>query len=163
MSSLKLSPMVITIVFVFVALMSMQLIAASSVEGAAHTNENHRKLTKSHFLVSNPMEGGSGRKLLSMYPCPYFPCNRVQTCCGVSPQESLLRFCFYLATDINNCGTCGNICPPSAPACCSGQCVNTQSNSTNCGFCGNVCINSPCTIGLCGGYARWWIPWSWES
>jgi Flp pilus assembly protein CpaB len=55
MSRFKLSAVVITTVFVFVALMSMQLSAASSVEAAAHTNENHRKLTKSRFLVSDSM------------------------------------------------------------------------------------------------------------
>jgi hypothetical protein len=153
MSRFKLSAVVITTVFVFVALMSMQLIAASSVEAAAHANENHRKLTKSPFVVSNSMEGGSGRKLLAIYPCPYFPCNRAQTCCGVDPKQPQLRFCFYLPIDPLNCGACGNICPLSAPDCCSGKCVNTKSNSTNCGSCGNVCINSPCINGMCS-YGR---------
>jgi hypothetical protein len=41
--------MVISTMFVFVALMSMQLIATSFVEAAAHTNENHREFTKSRF------------------------------------------------------------------------------------------------------------------
>ncbi|KAH8943224.1 hypothetical protein BDL97_13G039900 [Sphagnum fallax] len=153
MSSFKLSLMAMTTMFVFVALMSMQLIAASSIEGVAHANENHREFTKSRFLVSNSMEGVSGRKLLAIYPCPYFPCIGGQTCCGVDPLEPLLRFCFSLATDINNCGTCGNICPLNTPMCCSGKCVNTQNKSTNCGFCGNVCNDVPCTFGFCG-YAR---------
>ncbi len=142
----------ITRVFVFVVLMSMQSIVASSIEGAAHTNENHGKLTKSQFLVSNSMEGGSHRKLL-IYPCPYFPCNIAQTCCGVSPTQPLLTFCFYLAIDPLNCGTCGNICPLSTPDCCFRKCVNTLTDCANCGFCSNPCINSSCTHGLCG-YAR---------
>jgi hypothetical protein len=153
MSSFKLSPVVITIVFVFIVLMSMQLIAASSIEGAAHTNENDHKLTKSRFMVRNSMDGGSRRKLLSIYPCPYFPCTRAQTCCGVDPLEPMLRFCFFLATDINNCGTCGNICPINAPECCSGKCVNIQSDPKNCGFCGRDCGKAPCILGCCG-YAR---------
>jgi hypothetical protein len=131
----------------------MQLIVASYVEGAAHTNENHHEFTKSRFLVSNSMEGVSGRKLLTIYPCPYFPCIGGQTCCAAYPEAGQLRYCYYLATDINNCGTCGNICPFNAPECCSGKCVNTQSDSTNCGFCGHVCNNVPCTFGFCG-YAR---------
>jgi hypothetical protein len=146
MSSFKLSPVVITTLFVFVVLMSMQLIAISFVEGVAHTNENHGKLTKSQFLVSNSMEGGSHRKLLNN-PCPFFTCNGTQTCCPVTPQQ---RYCFNLETDMNNCGTCGNICPLSTPDCCFGTCVNLLANSTNCGFCGNVCIDSACTHGLCG-------------
>ncbi|CAK9862777.1 unnamed protein product [Sphagnum jensenii] len=93
MSSFKLSLMAMTTMFVFVALMSMQLIAASSIEGVAHANENHH---------------------------------------------------------INNCGTCGNICPLNTPECCSGKCMNTQNDSTNCGFCGNVCNDVPCTFGFCG-------------
>ncbi len=160
MLSFKSSPVVITIVFVFVALMSMQLIATSSVEGEAHTNENHRKLIKNRFLVSNSMEGVSHRKQLIMYPCPYFPCVGGQTCCGETPQSGQLRFCYYLATDTNHCGTCNNICPFNTPECCSGECVDTLTNSANCGFCGHVCNNVPCTLGVCGGYARWWIRWS---
>jgi hypothetical protein len=62
MSSFKLSFVVITRVLFFVALMSMQLIVTSAIEGAAHTNENLLKLRKSRFLVSNSMEGGSREK-----------------------------------------------------------------------------------------------------
>ncbi|KAH8943226.1 hypothetical protein BDL97_13G040100 [Sphagnum fallax] len=146
MSSFKLSPVVITTVFVFVALMSMQLIAASSVEGAAHTNENHRKLTKSRFLVSNSMEGGSRRKLLG--GCPIFSCSTGQTCCpGIFPPFT--DSCQSLSTSSVDCGTCGNVCPLSAPVCCSGKCVNTLSDSKNCGLCGHVCTNVPCNLGLC--------------
>ncbi|CAK9201190.1 unnamed protein product [Sphagnum troendelagicum] len=146
MSSFKLSPVVITIVFGFVALMSMQLITASSVEDAAHTNENHRKLTKSRFLVSNSMEGGSRRKLLT---CGLiFSCSAGQTCCpGILPP--ITDTCQSLSTNSLNCGACGNICPLSALKCCSGKCVNTLSDSKNCGVCGHVCTDVPCNLGLC--------------
>ncbi len=158
MWSFKLSAVVITRVFVFVALMSMQLIAASSVEGAAHTNENHRKLAKSRFLVSNSMEGGSRRKLLN--DCPYIPCMGGLSCC---PDLRVPGFnlCVGLA-EIDNCGACNNKCLVGEQ-CCSGKCVNTLTNSANCGFCGHICTNAPCIWGLCGGYARWWIPWSSDS
>jgi hypothetical protein len=148
MSSLKLSAVVITTVFVFVALMSMQLIAGSSVEGAAHTNENHRKLTKSRFLVSDSMEGRSRKKLLGG-SCGLFgsTCSTGQTCCpGSFPPFT--ASCVSVATNVN-CGTCGNVCPLSAPVCCSGKCVNVLTNSTNCGLCGRVCTDVPCTFGLC--------------
>jgi hypothetical protein len=149
MSRFKLSAVVITTVFVFVALMSMQLSAASSVEAAAHTNENHRKLTKSRFLVSDSMEGRSRKKLLGATCGLIFSCSAGQTCCpGSFPPFTAL--CKSLnGTDSLNCGTCGNICPLSAPVCCSGKCVNLLSNSTNCGLCGHVCTNTPCTFGLC--------------
>jgi hypothetical protein len=146
MLSFKLSPVVITTLFVFVALMSMQLIAAS-VEGATHTNENHRKLTKSRFLVSNSMEGGSRRKLLGNCGL-IFTCTAGQTCCpGILPPFTSL--CQNLSTNSLDCGACGNICPLSAPICCSGKCVNLLSNPTNCGLCGRVCNNVPCNLGLC--------------
>jgi hypothetical protein len=144
MSSFKLSLVVITTMFVFVALMSMQLIAASSVEGAAHTNENHPKLIKGRFLVSNSMEGGARRKLIN--DCPYIPCMGGLSCCPGS-------FICQGLDDVNNCGACNKKCLVGEQ-CCSRQCVNTLTNSTNCGFCGNVCNNVPCTHGVCGGYGR---------
>ncbi len=148
MWSFKLSLVVITTVFVFVALMSMQSIAASSGEGATHTNENHRKLQKNRFLASNSMEGGSRRKLLE---CPFFPCMGTLSCCPVLSIPGL-NLCVGLGT-INNCGACNNKCLVGEQ-CCSRKCVNTLTDSANCGICGHVCNNGPCILGLCGGYAR---------
>ncbi len=174
----KLSFVVITRVFFFVALMSMQLIITSAIEGAAHSNENLRKLTKSRFLVSNSMEGGSRRKLIPNCS-PNIPCMGGLSCC-LDPTGPGLDLCvplgfdncracnntcpvgeqccsipiFYLCVglgDIENCGACNNKCPVGQQ-CCSGQCVNTLTNSANCGRCGNVCNNVPCTLGICGGY-----------
>jgi hypothetical protein len=181
MSSFKLSPMVITTMFVFVALMSMQLIVTSTVEGATHTNENHRKFTKNRFLVSNSMEGGSRRQLINL--CSQAPCMGGQTCCpdpfgplfnicipglgadigsciecndpcpvgALCCSIPLYSICIGHLEDINNCGACNNKCSVGQQ-CCSGQCVNTLTNSTNCGGCGHVCNNVPCTLGICGGY-----------
>ncbi len=182
MSNFKLAPMVITIMFVFVALMSMQLIVTSTVEGATHTNENHRKFTRDRFLVSNLMEGGSRRQLTNL--CPTAPCMGRQTCCpdpfgplfnlcvpGLGADISsciecnnpwpvgalccsipLFNICVGLE-DIDNCGACNNKCSVGQQ-CCSGQCVNTFTNSTNCGGCGHVCNNVPCTFSICGGYGN---------
>lgn len=70
--------------------------------------------------------------------------------------------CVDLQTDVNNCGTCGNVCPEGQPgfvrgcaagncffmrerACaegltsCNGVCVDRQTDPTNCGLCGNAC------------------------
>ncbi len=182
MLSSKLSLVVITIIFVFVALMSMQLITTSAAEGVAHTNENHRKLTKSHFLVSNSLEGGSHRKLLE--DCPFGACMVGRSCCpdfrGHGP---LLNICIIIEPGVNNCVPCNNNCSigeqccgfplstvcvslardinncgtclnkcPVGELCCFGKCVNTLTNSANCGSCGHVCNNVPCTLGICGGY-----------
>jgi len=183
MSSFKLSPMVISTMFVFVALMSMQLIVTSTVEGATHTTENHRKFTKNRFLVSNSMVGGSRRQLLVL--CPPTPCMGGQTCCpdlfgplfnvcisDLGPTNigsciecndpcpvgaiccSVPLYSICIGLeDINNCGACNNKCSVGQQ-CCSGQCVNTLTNSTNCGECGHVCNNVPCTLGICGGYGN---------
>ncbi len=92
MSNFKLAPMVITTMFVFVALMSMQLIVTSTVEGATHTNENHRKFTRDRFLVSNLMEGGSRRQLTNL--CPTAPCMGRQICCP-DPFGPLFNLCSW--------------------------------------------------------------------
>jgi hypothetical protein len=70
--------------------------------------------------------------------------------------------CVDLQTDVNNCGTCGTICPEGQPgfvrgcaagncffmrerACaeglssCNGVCVDRQTDPANCGLCGNAC------------------------
>ncbi len=56
-----------------------------------------------------------------------------------------------VSSDPNNCGACGNVCPPGV-ACrqgkcgcpagqteCNGQCVDLQKDGNNCGACGNQC------------------------
>lgn len=79
-----------------------------------------------------------------------------------------------LATDLNNCGGCGNRCAPAnatgacaASACSIAACatgfancnntvgdgceVNTQTDGSNCGACGTVCpTGSTCAAGRCG-------------
>jgi hypothetical protein len=72
------------------------------------------------------------------------------------------------SNDSNNCGACGNVCPPHAngtPVCsgsictftcnasftnCGSLCTNTATDPTNCGACGNVCVSGhPCVAGIC--------------
>jgi len=155
MSSFKLSFVVITRVFFFVALMSMQLIVTSAIEGAAHTNENLRKLTKSRFLVSNSMEGGSHRKL--MVECsPNFLCMGGQTCCPDLLLGPPVNVCISgIGGDTGICVECNTPCPVGA-LCCSIQipteiflCVSLGDNN-NCGSCNNKCpIGQQCCSGQC--------------
>jgi hypothetical protein len=68
----------------------------------------------------------------------------------------------HTATDTNNCGGCGNVCPtgssctngqcqcPTGQQACSGACVDTQTSNTNCGACGIACATgATCTGGVC--------------
>ena len=59
--------------------------------------------------------------------------------------------CIFVGTDANNCGACGNVCPPTLAcingACgcpaglmsCGGACVDITVDPQNCGACANVC------------------------
>ncbi len=77
--------------------------------------------------------------------------------------------CCALQSDLNNCGSCGHVCPSvpsngyatcSSGTCsgtcnagytyCSPYCTNTSTDPANCGSCGHVCPgNYNCNNGVC--------------
>jgi hypothetical protein len=81
-------------------------------------------------------------------------------CCSYSCCSGV---CSYLATDPNNCGACGNVCPADAPYClrgacaacpspgevvCPTGCADLATDPNNCGACGNVCpADTPYCVG----------------
>ena len=105
-------------------------------------------------------------------------CSGNQTCCrGEGGGQTR---CVNTNTDFDNCGSCGNDCPPSKAdqcvagdcvcgaspdacgldlTCCNGDCVDTDDDFDNCGDCGadcppnkaDACTNGVCT---CGGGAE---------
>ena len=70
--------------------------------------------------------------------------------------------CVELMSDPDNCGGCGNQCPPTA-GCIDGQCeapcqdgggslcgatcVDLSSDQNNCGMCGNACVGLQLCVG----------------
>ena len=86
-------------------------------------------------------------------------------------QEACSGVCVNLASDSEQCGKCGAVCP-SQQACVSGACttqcpagnlkcekdggatlcVNSKTDNQNCGKCGNVCpAGQLCNAGACAG------------
>jgi hypothetical protein len=83
--------------------------------------------------------------------------------CGMG-LEACGASCVVLASDGNNCGSCGNVCAdgsvctagactpvvcPAGQSVCSDACVDLGADNQNCGACGNVCTTGT----TCGGGA----------
>jgi hypothetical protein len=75
-----------------------------------------------------------------------------------------------LASDPDNCGSCGTTCPAGGGYCeggacfcpqnattdCGGTCTNVQTDPNNCGNCGNVCASGEqCVNGACFVPSGW--------
>jgi hypothetical protein len=58
---------------------------------------------------------------------------------------------FDLMNDRANCGACNHACA-TAESCCSGVCVNTNTDNNNCGACGKPKCETglTCSAGMCG-------------
>lgn len=57
--------------------------------------------------------------------------------------------CVNVDTNLLNCGQCGRRCRYAA-TCCDGRCVNVLSDPLNCGSCKNKCRQgSSCRFGMC--------------
>ncbi len=95
----------------------------------------------------------------------------VEPCLSPPPCEPPLTqcdgLCSNLDLDASNCGSCGNVCPATAPTCnagvcscdapytqCEDVCANLDTDVNNCGACGNVCTSTTgapiCVAGTCG-------------
>ena len=84
---------------------------------------------------------------------------------SATPNYCGVAGCVDTATDVNNCGTCGNgctlaqvcqgsscVCPPGSPQdfCPNVGCVDLQKDAKNCGTCGTVCAaDKVCSQGAC--------------
>jgi hypothetical protein len=136
--------------------------ATASSKGSCKTLCNQcPKWARNQCLAACQACGGDGSRLCGS-------CGSV-ACCG--PGEACCDgYCADLASDINNCGSCGDACDPPGPyeygACINGNCeyecadgaVRCGETCTyltwdpdNCGACGNVCGGDfpHCNDGVC--------------
>ncbi|MFH2027683.1 MAG: hypothetical protein ABIJ08_00960, partial [Nanoarchaeota archaeon] len=84
-------------------------------------------------------------------------CGACANICGAN-QDCCSKICQAINT-ATRCGSCSNSCSGTTPTCCSGTCVNTNTNADHCGSCGNDCGTDTCTSGTCnsgGGYVDTW-------
>jgi len=122
---------------------------------------------------TNRLCGSCGRYTCCTNPGPYQYGACVSGHCSYSCVEGAADCgdgsCTPLWSDPNNCGACGNNCPPSTPVChqggcipnpcppnlwlCDGVCVNLMTDWFNCGACGNACFGFDyCANGSCESY-----------
>jgi hypothetical protein len=52
-------------------------------------------------------------------------CEQTQTLCAPDASDDGGPYCADIMTDSQNCGGCGNVCPPLQPLCTGGQCEST--------------------------------------
>ncbi|MFT3921232.1 MAG: MXAN_6577-like cysteine-rich protein [Myxococcales bacterium] len=112
---------------------------------------------------AGPQDAGNDAGPVTPPACmgPGSPANCV---CGLG-QLKCVDTCKDVATDPENCGTCGHACDPGdfcvggmcfatceqPLAQCGPYCIDLQNDPFNCGACGNVCESRICTEGECIG------------
>ncbi|KAK9832641.1 hypothetical protein WJX81_006436 [Elliptochloris bilobata] len=114
-------------------------------------------------------KNGRGTRICQAGVCGIICLRQYPNQCGTSGNSN----CVNLATDIQNCGTCGNVCPTDANAltscnngrctfACQGQytqctnangnifCAQLQQDNNNCGTCNYSCSSGlSCVYGVC--------------
>lgn len=97
--------------------------------------------------VTAPLAGAAGRGLEAAPRCKKVDqaCKTSEDCCP-GPNRNGNVWC---AADRRNSKTC-QACPAETPTACNGGCVNTATDSDNCGDCGVVCPSGmACSGGIC--------------
>lgn len=143
---------------IFIAAIAGPAMASISLQNGAMPSRAGNR-----FLLDNPnpAAGGGRRSLLNYNACgtgsapdyeckSKYPAYKNSTCC-TQPDNS--KQCYDVGVDLDTmCGSCNTKCS-FGYTCCSGVCVNLQSDASNCGFCGNKCkssTNLQCKSGMCG-------------
>ncbi|SRR5579871_1667136 len=129
--------------------------------------------------LCDPCESDIGSRTGCSQTCTARDCSEYKKLChGCSNPCEGGQFCGGICTDTsndrNNCGVCGNVCPPGVTChngtcgClpgqtnCSGTCRDISIDPQNCGACGNacgvgmVCQNGACVQANCRVYCSDW-------
>nr|CAD1834782.1 unnamed protein product [Ananas comosus var. bracteatus] len=103
-------------------------------------------------LIANDLTRNQNSSLKSMNLRGPLSCNVFpRVCRGLSSPglDCCSGRCVNVDTNLLNCGQCGRRCR-YGETCCGGRCVNVMFDPLNCGGCKNKCMQgSSCRYGMC--------------
>jgi hypothetical protein len=142
------------------------ILAILPLGNAAQAAPPESKVTICHFPPGNP--GNVHQITVGGSAVPAHVTNHHDAVCAAGASDCCFQtssapsVCTSFASDVTNCGSCGNHCVdgqicssgtcvcPTGTALCGSACVNESTDNNNCGACGHVCsAGTACVSSSC--------------